>query len=328
MGNVNDIKEKKECLVCGREYEGTPRQKYCLRCGKHVKGNLDSCAECASALKKAWNKEADGFICYYTGEMLDEEDWHSPWALSFDHLVPGQAKLVACCRVVNSMKQDLSEEEFKGLVKELDRHWKGRRFDKGVAKFEFWKRPQCYWATRPQGHQALGGSQNNRRTVLLALKSSERVAFLRTRPQGERTDPWGTKTCVVCGDGALKRSRYCRRCHNFVESENEHETRMKALKKGWSSKADGFVCHYTGIKLEEKDRTSPWYLTFDHKIPGRKGGTLLVAARFVNGMKTDLAEDEFRAMTRQLVSKFKGGQFDRSKVEFRYYHRGVRPKSK
>ena len=313
-------KLRKKCAVCEKEYEATTHQKYCARCGGLVKDNLGSCAECAAALRGARDAEKDGFVCYYTGIVMDEKDWHSPWALSYDHLTPGEKKLVACCRVVNNMKQDMSEAEFRGVVKGLDGHWKGngKGFDPKLAELKHWHRPARM--VREMG-LGIGGVGIGAGTAKGGKGDEGRI---------EKKKPWQwtSPVCVVCGKKSLWHSRYCARCQKFIKSETEHEARAKALTKAWSAKRDGFICHYTGLKLEEQNKGSPLYLSFDHRIPAKRGGVLLVAARFVNGMKSDLSEDEFRAMVRELAKKFGGGEFDRSKLKFRYYHRAVRPKKK
>jgi len=75
------------------------------------------------------------------------------------------------------------------------------------------------------------------------------------------------------------------------------------------------------VVLDEDDPRSPWFLTFDCRVPGERE-TLVVAAWWVNMMKTDLSEEEFW----KVVGKYdrylrEGGEFDRDVVEFRYWRR-------
>ena len=58
--------------------------------------------------------------------------------------------------------------------------------------------------------------------------------------------------------------------------------------------------------LEEKDFRSPWYLVFDHVVPG--GTRLEVTASWVNGMKADMTFDGFRAFVRELARVLRTGE--------------------
>jgi len=61
-----------------------------------------------------------GFGCRCTGAVLDDP-W-SPWSLTFDHAVPGDAKtLVVAAWWVKEMRTALSEGEFWKVVIEYDR---------------------------------------------------------------------------------------------------------------------------------------------------------------------------------------------------------------
>ncbi len=98
------------------------------------------------------------------------------------------------------------------------------------------------------------------------------------------------------------------------------------MREAWNPAEDGFACHYTGARVDDMDPMSPWFLTFDHRVPG-EAGTIVVAAWWVNLMKTALSEDEFWAVVAE-YDKFlnRGGEFDRDVVEFKYWRRARRPK--
>ena len=85
------------------------------------------------ALKEAWNRGQDGFMCRYTGVKLDENDTKDPWYLSFDHRVPGQkGDLAVTARVVNTVKATLTATQFPKVIEALARHLDGEPFDKGI----------------------------------------------------------------------------------------------------------------------------------------------------------------------------------------------------
>jgi hypothetical protein len=101
--------------------------------------------------------------------------------------------------------------------------------------------------------------------------------------------------------------------------------RAKALKEAWDPDRGCFACHYTGARLDETDPRSPWYLNFEHAVP-RDLGTLVVAAYWVNLMKTSLSEAEFWAVVLEYDRYLReGGEFDRDVAEFKYWRRKGRP---
>jgi hypothetical protein len=95
--------------------------------------------------------------------------------------------------------------------------------------------------------------------------------------------------------------------------------RVLAMQAAWDPIAKGFRCYYTGIILELYDLTSPWYITFDHRIPG-KIGDLVVCAAWVNSMKNQLSEDEFKAVIIEFARcKEAGEPFNLAVAEFKYW---------
>jgi len=93
---------------------------------------------------------------------------------------------------------------------------------------------------------------------------------------------------------------------------------MQALKRAWDG--EGFRCYYSGIRLVEDNPKDPRYLTFDHRTP-RQESDVVVAAAVLNDMKSDMTEDEFKAMIIQLASRFKGGRFDENVFNLEYFRR-------
>ena len=88
---------------------------------------------------------------------------------------------------------------------------------------------------------------------------------------------------------------FCPRCRKFITNKEEPHARVQPLINAFDPVSNGFRCYYTGILLEEYDFRSPWYLTFDHRIPGKKGN-LVVCSFWVNQLKSYLTESEFRAV--------------------------------
>jgi len=130
------------CEICGHEPIKT--MIYCRRCRKLLMREADRVAK-RKALVDAYDKAVDGFRCHYTGFLLVLDDPSSPWEYNFDHRIPGQpGDYVITCGLVNDMKSELSEEEFKKVVIELAAHFEtGRPYDRDIIKFEFWDRPRA-----------------------------------------------------------------------------------------------------------------------------------------------------------------------------------------
>jgi hypothetical protein len=265
------------CDICQKET--SPRASYCTRCRKFIFHKPGHRAR-AEAMKLAWSGEQDGFLCHYTGVKLDESNPKSPWYLNFDHVIPGKkGKLVVCAALINGMKSDMSAEEFIAIVREFARYRRTGQFDKAVVELKYWVR-----LVRPS---KLGA--------------------------GRIPAPKGTtiSDCDICGRKSVPGSIYCARCRKFVFGKYEHQARRKALKEAWSKDQAGFMCHYTGVKLEENDTRDPWYLSFDHRIPGKKGA-LDVSARFMNTVKATLTERQFLAVMDALDRHLDGAPFDKN----------------
>ena len=83
------------------------------------------------------------------------------------------------------------------------------------------------------------------------------------------------------------------------------------MRDSWRDGA--FHCFYTGVALI--DDGTRWrdhrYLAFEHRTPGDEA-SVVVTCSLVNRMKTDLTEEQFRAMVAELANVFAGGTFDES----------------
>jgi hypothetical protein len=210
---------------------------------------------------------------------LDESNPRSRWYLNFDHVIPGKkGNLVVCCALVNDMKSDMTADEFVTVIRAFDVHKKTGVFPKESIDLRHWVR-----MVRPS---KLGAGR------LPAEKGT------------------AVTNCGICGKRSVPGSVYCVRCRKFLFGKYERQARFKALKQAWSEGQDGFICRYTGIRLEESDTKDPWYLSFDHRIPGKKGD-LAVSARFVNTVKATLTAEQFPRVMDALARHLEGAPFDK-----------------
>jgi hypothetical protein len=91
------------------------------------------------------------------------------------------------------------------------------------------------------------------------------------------------------------------------------------MQASWDKARKAFICYLTGLALDPHDNTNPLFLTFDHRIP-KKPGMLMVAAAFVNMMKSALSEEEFWLVVGELAHHFEtGGPFNKDIVKFAYW---------
>jgi predicted nucleic acid-binding Zn ribbon protein len=288
MSKSSPVIAMPQCAICSKAT--APHRKYCPRCRKIMKKAHSEFVAHREALKAAWNKAADGFLCVYSGVKVDELDPTSPWHISFDHPVPKEpGKLCVTTELFNFMKKDLTSEEFPIAVLELDRVFNGGAFRKNVIPFRLWFR-----LPGPPVH-----------------------------PSEMKTAPFeaGNQVCEICGSPAPKKGKYCSRCNRFILHHSDKAARIKALKEAWDPKRKGFACRYTKIILEELNFHDPWYITFDHPDPDDPT-RLVVAAAWVNGMKTDLTDEEFRAVTGELARHIKtGATFNNGIAEFKCWRK-------
>jgi hypothetical protein len=103
-----------------------------------------------------------------------------------------------------------------------------------------------------------------------------------------------------------------------IRRKPDKVARKQALKQAWDG--EGFRCYYSGVRLIEDNSKDPRYLTFDHRTP-RQESDVVITAAVLNDMKSDMTEDEFKAMVSQLASRFKGGTFDESVFNLKHWKR-------
>lgn len=119
-------------------------------------------------------------------------------------------------------------------------------------------------------------------------------------------------TCDVCAAKVTGRVELCARCRRLVDriETRKHAVsttpqRRAALKDAWRAGPQKFVCHYSGVELDDLDHDSRWHLVFDHLTPG-DGRRLVACAAVINAMKSDLTEAQFKSVVTQLADVFTG----------------------
>jgi len=273
----------KTCQICKK-----PRLvhcRYCPRCNRLI-GSHDMAAH-AAALKAAWSMEQDGFLCFLTGVKLEEIDIYDPFFLTYDHYLPKRkGTLVVCASFANEMKTSLSGDEFWCIVMEYDSFRKGAPFHKDVVDFLYWNM----------------------------------IAKPEPRPLAGRLPPGkaGSRRCPICNHETTGYRRYCARC----QRKNPNlPGRAGAMKDSWCEEMQRFLDHYIGVELEENDLNDPYYMVFDHRIPGKKGD-LVATSMLMNAMKGDLSDEEFDLMMAELARSREGKPFNRDVIKFEYRNRG------
>ena len=115
--------------------------------------------------------------------------------------------------------------------------------------------------------------------------------------------------CEIC-EAAISQGRRCRRCgkiHDSFSADGRSEVQAitTAMRKAFR---DGkFYCYYSGVELNLEDSGSPLYRSIDHRTPGVRAD-LVLCCMFINQMKSDLDEAEFKAAVEALAESFRTGQ--------------------
>jgi hypothetical protein len=83
-------------------------------------------------MQRQLDRELDVFRCHFTGVALVIEG-NSHRAAEWAHLTPGdESSVVLACKLINRMQSDLTEPEFRMLVKELAASFAGEPFDESA----------------------------------------------------------------------------------------------------------------------------------------------------------------------------------------------------
>ena len=132
-------KAVKKCWACGDlVYRYTA--KFCLRCAKFGR-RMRVKRFTREAVDAIWDYvRRYGYVCYYTKLKLDLEDRRSNRYLVFDHLIPRDPRrVVITANVINEMKSDMSEDEFKDTVCQLADHFR-KATPVNLKPFVYWYR--------------------------------------------------------------------------------------------------------------------------------------------------------------------------------------------
>jgi len=133
-----------ECVICSAPCH--PQAYACDRCRKllsRVETRRDADGKPRRpdrqarirALQRAWDPKAQEFRCHYTGVELitDPKRWRDHRYLSFEHQTPGdESSIVVVSALMNRMKTDLSDTEFRRLVVALAASFQGQPFDRST----------------------------------------------------------------------------------------------------------------------------------------------------------------------------------------------------
>jgi len=113
------------------------------------------------------------------------------------------------------------------------------------------------------------------------------------------------KKCCKCGKrihGGYAHTIYCPHCSRFAVRMAAKKFSPEIVKQLWDDvrQHEGFFCHYTGMRLDMDDPHSPWYCVFDHWHP-RDAKRIVLTSSLFNEMKSNLTEDEFWYIIKQLA---------------------------
>jgi hypothetical protein len=127
------------------------------------------------------------------------------------------------------------------------------------------------------------------------------------------------KNCPICGSPTTGLRKHCPRCGRFIR-ERLKAAMERAMIAAFDKTINKFRCFYTNLVLDDTDRKSPLFLTFDHPIPG-DNTRLVVCASFVNHLKCSMTETEFRTNIPLLASHFENGLvLDRNNFRIEHFH--------
>ena len=131
------------------------------------------------------------------------------------------------------------------------------------------------------------------------------------------------KKCCFCGKLPVFsiKSIYCRACSYFCArmSNERFSPKIRKSLRNYVRRRGGFYCYYTGQELDIFDESDPYFLEFDHLVPGDPSKIVMTSA-WINEMKGDLTFKEFKGSVVQLYNYwFKGVKIKKKK--FRYWYR-------
>lgn len=135
------MSQSKACDICSNVSH--PQAKYCQRCRNLIKRGAKKNRFQKKALEQALRQAWDGWVfrCHYSGAQVIEDDSKDPRYLTFDHRIPRRDDdAVVAAALLNDMKTDMSEDEFRKVVIELAQRFAGGGFDDRIMDLKYWKR--------------------------------------------------------------------------------------------------------------------------------------------------------------------------------------------
>ena len=133
-----------KCIICDDVLRNSLAT-YCRRCG-NIMGRVETrekaeLAARVTALRKAWDKEDKCFRCYYSGIRLNDDNVRDPRYITFDLTALRKgAVLVVTAALIDEMKADLTEDEFKTIISQLGQHFTANSpVDETIFQLEHYK---------------------------------------------------------------------------------------------------------------------------------------------------------------------------------------------
>jgi len=268
MFKVSKIKGKK-CCICGKP-AFSPKSNHCFGCHQ-IALHMFNRNIFGERAQEIWDHVRKyGHVCTYTKIRLDMINPKSPFYFVFDHMVPGEDKVVLTFALLNEMKSDMIPKEFWYYILQLDKCF---RTGEKIRKIKLSR-----WFRLPQPARLSNSS-----------------------------DVHGKKCCncgkPVYAPGAM----YCYRCHEFAYNMDNRRINFEAAKKIWKHvHRCGFVCEYTGTPLNMTDYKDPFYYEFDHTFPGDKTKVALTFS-LLNEMKSEMTLKEFKYYVGQFANFLRTG---------------------
>jgi hypothetical protein len=248
----------KKCAICIHNH--IPRTIYCQRCQSIVTSTDHEKLPRRNAAIAAYIPSEDSFSCALFHVPLVLEDPYNPFYRNFVELFPGVPKDQLMVSALGAMlKSDLTAQELITVVPALsDHHLKGAIFPRDIIPFAAW----------------------NRRIPIKPNRSAPITPPFRATGH----------TCEVCIRPRDPGAHYCARCRKLITAGHRFSKveKSKALKTHYFQDVDGFLCEYTSVPLVEDDPHDPYFLVYDHIIPGQK--ELVPAAFWVNDSKGWLSD--------------------------------------
>jgi hypothetical protein len=135
------------CLVC--DAPSVLNSYLCVRC-RPLKDRKDArlsqrdFRKRLETMRHQLDRVRDVFLCHFTGApMLTDGPKHHPRFATWEHLDPrNDSEVVLACRLVNSMKGNMKEQEFKDMVAALAAKFAASDDKEHVFPDEAWPEPR------------------------------------------------------------------------------------------------------------------------------------------------------------------------------------------